>query len=296
MAVQLAPSLVRLGDEGMAKAPVMESVRAAVAFARANVGRVAGVLGLVMLLNIAGDMAASPFAEAATLAAAFLAGIMANAALLRLAFAEGAGANPDFRIGPQGFQFGMPEVRLIGAWLLLILFGFIALLFMVLLAALVDVGVIFSHGGGAALTPDQAVKSPEMLLTSRVLVMIFGVLALWVYVRVFTYPAATIAAQRVQVFSTWRMTRGHGLAVLAAVLIVFSPVLVIDGLLFAAQGRPGPALALAVLSAAAHAFVVIPLLCGLSAYFYQALRSDLPLAATDSAAPAAPAGLAGPWG
>ena len=48
----------------MARAPVMDSVRAAIAFARANVGRVAGVLGLVMLLNVAGDLAASRFAVA----------------------------------------------------------------------------------------------------------------------------------------------------------------------------------------------------------------------------------------
>ena len=42
------------------KAPVMESVREAVAFARSNVRHVAGVLGLVMLLNVAGDIARVP--------------------------------------------------------------------------------------------------------------------------------------------------------------------------------------------------------------------------------------------
>jgi hypothetical protein len=281
--------------KGMARVLVMDSVRAAVAFARANVGRVAGVLALVMLLNIAGDMAASPFALVATTLATLLAGIMANAALLRLAFAEEAPSDPEFRIGPQGFQFGGPELRLLGAMLLLLLFGFIALLFMVLIAALIDVGLIFSHGGGAVLTPEAASHSPEMQLTSAVLILIFGVMAIWVWVRVFTYPAATIAAKRIQVFSTWRLTHGRSLSIFAAVLIVFSPVLVLDVLLMAAQGRPGLMLVLAVLSAAAHAFLEIPLLCGLSAHVYKALRATPAPVAAGAAPPASP-GLAGPWG
>ena len=279
----------------MARAAVMDSVRAAVAFARANVGKVAGVLALVMLLNIAGDMAASPFALVATAVATLLAGVMANAALLRLAFSGEAGSDPQFRIGRQGFQFGQPELRLLGAMLLLLLFGFIGLLFMVLLAALVDVGLIFSHGGGAVLTPEAAAHSPDMQVTSAILILIFAALALWVWVRVFTYPAATIAGKKVQVFSTWRLTRGQTLPIFAAVVIIFSPVLVIDGLLFAAQGRPGVMLGLAVLSAATHAFLEIPLLCGMSAYFYTRLRSAAPAPLATSATPGAP-GLAGPWG
>jgi hypothetical protein len=280
----------------MAKAPAIESVRAAFAFTRANVGRVAGVLALVMLLNVAGDMAGSPFAMVATLAATFLAGIMANAALLRLAFASETNGDPEFHVGPQGFQFGAPELRLVGAWMLLILFGFIALLFMVLLAALIDVGILFSHGAGAALTPDTAAKSPEMQMTSAVLVLIFGVLALWVYARVFTYPAATIATKRIQVFNTWRLTRNVGWSIFAAVLIVFSPVLALDILLFAAQGRPGVLLFLAVLSAAAHAFFVIPMLCGLSAHIFKALRSGVAPVQAVAATPPPSTGLAGPWG
>jgi hypothetical protein len=279
----------------MAKAPVMESVRAAVAFARTNVGRVAGALGLVMLLNIAGDMAASPFALVATTVATLLAGIMANAALLRLAFPELAASDPEFRIGPQGFQFGGPEVRLLGAMLLLLLFGCIALLFMVLLAALIDVGLLFSHGGAASLTPEAAAHSPDMQMTSAVLILIFAVLAIWVWLRVFPYPAATIATKRVQVFSTWKLTHGETLHIFAAVLIVFSPVLVIDLLLMASQGRPGLTLGLAVLSAAAHAFLEVPLLCGLSAHVFRRLRASAPAGAISPPSSTSP-GLAGPWG
>jgi hypothetical protein len=280
----------------MVRAGVMDSVRAAVAFARANVGRVVGVLALVMLLNIAGDMASDRFAWIMTGLATFLAGIMANAALLRLAFSEDAPGDPDFRIGPQGFQFGAPELRLMGAMLLLLLFGFIATLFMVLLAALVDVGIVFSHGGGASFTPTAAANSPELRLTSAVLVLIFGVVAIWVWLRVFTYPAATIATKRVQVFSTWRSTRGATLSIFAAVLIVFSPVLVLDVLLFAAQSQPGLMLGLAVLSAAAHAFLEIPLLCGLAAHVFKRLHRSTPDMAQPAPLQPSSPGLAGPWG
>ena len=120
----------------MTKISVLASVRAAIQFARANVMRVAGVLALVMLLNIAGALAASRVAQVLTFVATVLAGLMANAGLLRLALAGKRGEDADFRIGWQGFQFGRPEVRLLGAMLLLALFGFIALLFMLLLAAL----------------------------------------------------------------------------------------------------------------------------------------------------------------
>ncbi len=278
----------------VAKLSVLEGVRAALAFARANIAKVAGVLVLVMVLNVAGAVAASPFARIATLLATLLAGVMANAALLRLAFADLHPGEAEFRIGPQGFQFGTPEVRLLGALLLLVLFGFIALLFVILVAALLTVGVVFSHGGGgASVTPEAVSHSPQVQLMLSGLVLVFVALAMWVWVRIFTYPAATVAERRVQVFSTWNATKGQGWRIFAAVVLLSLPALASDVLLLAAPAAYSAPLA--VLSAAVHAFVEAPLLCGLSAWVYRRLHVGAPAAV--AAVEATPgAGLAGPWG
>ena len=276
------------------KVSVLESVRAAILFARLNVARVAGVLALVMLLNIAGEMAVSHVAQVLTFVAAVLAGLMANAALLRLAFADEHGGDAEFRIGLQGFQFGMPEVRLLGAMLLFALFGFIAFLFMLLLAALFTVGLVFSHGQ-TTIAPEAAARSPDVqAMLSLLILVLFGV-GLWVWVRVFTYPAATVAERRVQVFSTWRLTHKNWWRVFSAFLLMFLPAFVSDGLLLASQNTPSLLFGFAVLSAAVHAFVEIPLLCGLTATLYKTLRGTAPQAAPAPIEQGRP-GLAGPWG
>ena len=276
----------------VAKLSVVEGVRAALTFARGNIGRVAGVLVLVMVLNVAGAVAASPFARGATLLATLLAGVMANAALLRLAFADLHPGEAEFRIGPQGLQFGAPETRLLGALMLLVLFGFIGLLFMILLAALLTIGIVFSHGA-AGVTPAAASHSPGVQLMLSLLILVFVAFAMWVWVRIFTYPAATIAERRVQVFSTWSATRGSAGPIFAAVVLLSLPALASDVLLMATP--VAFATPLAVLSAAVHAFVEVPLLCGLSAWVYRRLHAASP-AAPLAAEMAAGTGLAGPWG
>ena len=279
------------------KPSVMDSVRAAVAFARAGVPRVAGVLGLVMLLNIAGDAAQDHFAIVATFVAALLASLMANAALLRLAFAEEHQGDPEFAIGRQGFQFGRPETRLLGAILLLALFGFLAVLFLLLLVIIFTIALLVTvHGQTAA--PTAATKlPPDVQAMVSVLIGVFALAMLWVAVRICLYPAATIAQKRVQVFSTWALTAGVWWRIFAAFLILLSPAIVLAGLLAASQGVPALQLGVAVVAAAVNAFVEVPLFCGLYAHLYKLLRTVAPATAGAPVLdrPAA-AGLAGPWG
>ena len=279
-----------------AKPAIMDSVRAAVAFARAAIPRVAGVLGLFMLLNLAGDMASDRFAEIATFVAALLASLMANAALLRLAFADQHPNDADFAIGRQGFQFGQPELRLLGAILLLTLFGLIAFLFMLLLVIIFTVALLVTvHGQTVA--PTAATKlPPDVQLMLEGLVLIFALGLLWVAVRVCLYPAATIAEKRIQVFSTWKLTAGHWWRIFAALLILLLPALVLTLLLGASSGAPGLQAALAVLSAGVNAFIEVPLFCGLYAHLYKQLHGGAPAYAPPSVAAPPRAGLAGPWG
>ena len=281
----------------MAEKPaIMDSVRAAIAFARAAIPRVAGVLGLVMLLNLAGDMANDRFAEIATFVAALLASLMANAALLRLAFAEQHPGDPEFAIGRQGFQFGQPELRLLGAILLLALFGLIAFLFMLLLVIIFTVALLVTVHGQTA-PPTAATKlPPDVQLMLEGLVLVFALGLLWVAVRVCLYPAATIAEKRIQVFSTWKLTAGHWWRIFAALFILLLPALVLTLLLGASSGAPPLQAALAVLSAGVNAFIEVPLFCGLYAHLYKHLHGGAPAYAAPSVAPPPSAGLAGPWG
>ena len=277
------------------KPPILDSVRAAIAFARVSTPKVAGVLALVILLNIAGDMARDRFAEIATFVAALLASLMANAALLRLAFADEHSGDPEFRIGRQGFQFGQPELRLLGAILLLALFGLLALLFLLLLVIIFTVALLVTvHGQTVA--PTAASKlPPDVQLMLSGLVLIFALALLWVAVRVCLYPAATIARKRVQVFSTWRLTAGSWWRIFAAFVLLLLPALLLALLLGVSQGVPMMQAAFAIISAAVNAFVEVPLFCGLYAHLYRALRGTEPAAAPGAREASAP-GLAGPWG
>ena len=278
------------------KPPVLDNVRAAIAFARAAVPRVAGVLGLVMLLNIAGDMASDRFAEIATFLAALLASLMANGALLRLAFADEHAGDVEFKIGPQGFQFGQPELRLLGAILLLALFGLIAFLFMLLLVIIFTLAMLVAVHGQAAITPATKLP-PDVQGVVLGLVLIFAVAILWLAVRICLYPAATIAQKRIQVFSTWTITAGSWWRIFAACLVLFIPALALGGMLSLTSGVPALQAGVAILSAGVNAFVELPLFCGLYAHLYKQLRGGAPAYVPPAGLTATSrTGLAGPWG
>ncbi len=275
------------------KPPVMEVVRSAILFARTNVMKVAGVLALVMLLNVASEAAGGVIAIALTVVATLLGSLMANAALLRLAFADEHPGDPDFKIGPQGFQFGRPEVRLLGAIVLLSLFFFLAILFLLVLAFIFTIALVAAVHGQTVVPANAEQLPPDVRAMLSVLILLFGAAMLWAAVRVCLYPAATIADKRIQVFSTWRLTAGSWLRIFAAFLILLAPAIVLAALIKASQPYPAVQAGFAIVSAAVNAFVEVPLFCGLYATLYKALRTAGPAI---SRGDAGPAGLAGPWG
>ena len=280
-----------------AKAPVLESVRAAIVFARASVPRVTGVLGLVMLLNIASDMASGWAAGALTLVATLLGSLMANAALLRLAFADEHAGDPDFALGPQGFQFGRPELRLLGAIGLLMLFAVLALLFMLLLDVILTIALVVTVHGQTAIPSATSTLPPDVQIMLKLLTLVLALALLWAAVRVCLYPAATIATARIQVFSTWNLTEGNWWRIFAAFVLLLLPAIVLAGFLAASQHFPPLQAGFAILSAAVNAFVEIPLFCGLYAHLYKHLRGTAPPPAFHPVPGQTPSpGVAGPWG
>ena len=281
----------------VAKAPVLESVRAAIVFARASVPRVAGVLGLVMLLNIASDMAGGWAAGVLTLVATLLGSLMANAALLRLAFADEHAGDPDFALGPQGFQFGRPELRLLGAIGLLMLFAFLAVLFLLLLAFIFTIAMVVAVHGQTAVPTATSTLPPDVQAMLSLLILVFAIGLLWMAVRICLYPAATIATQRIQVFSTWKLTGGNWWRIFAAFVLLLLPAVVLAGFLEASQHFPPLQAGFAVLSAAVNAFVEVPLFCGLYAHLYKHLRGVVPMPIVSPVPGQTPStGVAGPWG
>jgi hypothetical protein len=272
---------------------VMEAVASAVHFAQANVRHVAGILALVMVANIAGDVVGgSAFGIALGSAITVLIGVIANGALLRLAFADEHPGDPEFRVGPQGFQWGKPETRLLGAVLLVFLFALLALLFVIVLAVIIAIATMALGHPNAALPTAQTQLPQNAQVAISVMGAIFAFAALWVAVRICLYPAATVAEKKVQVFSTWRLTHGNFWRILATVVLVMAPAILLACAITVSTAFPAVQGVLTLVFAAVSAFVVYPMIAGLYAYLYRALRPvsiQMPTASDSSA-------LAGPWG
>lgn len=255
------------------KISVQASVKAAFEFAKANAPKAAGVLSIILLLDIAailtpGSQSPSP-ALLALKGFAALFGVIAQGALYRLAFANEHSGDAEFRIGPLGLQWGKPETRLLGADLLLVFLFFIALLFWAMIL-IVSLGAsMFVNGTAAAPVSPTPQQASQMLLAFAPLILP----ALFVYVRICLYGAATVAERKVSVFSTWRLTRGNFWPILGALLLIAVPMAVLTTV-SALPGEPRAAtIVLELLTCVLDAFLVRPMYCGLYAYIYKELRT-----------------------
>jgi hypothetical protein len=281
--------LLGFGAMSMHAMSVMEPVRAAIVFARANVTRVAGVLALLMLLNIGAIVLSRETASWLLFGLGLVVGLMAQGALLRLAFAEEHPGEKEFKVGPLGFQFGRPELNLLMALGLLVFLLSLALLFLLFLTFVFTIAA-YGLGHASATPPAPGAKlPPEVQTIVSVLMFLFGLAVVWIGTRVCLYPAATVAERKVQVFSVWKLTDGRFWPIFAAILILAAPALLLE---VAAMAVSAPAiqLVLAFVSAAVNAFVEAPLLFGLYAVLYKKLR----VAAAPT--PVVGGAGAGPWG
>jgi len=271
------------------KISVQASLKAAFQFAKLSTPKVAGVLSIILLLDIAavltpGSASVSP-ALMALKGLEALFGVIAQGALYRLAFADAHDGDPEFRIGPLGLQWGKPEMRLLGADLLLVFLFFIALLFWAIILIVTLGASMFVNGTTAAPLSPTPQQASQMLLVFVPLILP----TLFVYVRICLYGAATVAERKISVFSTWRLTRGNAWPILGALLLIAIPIAVLN-LLSALPGEPKAAtIVLELLTCILDAFLIRPMYCGLYAHIYSQLRTT----AVGEAAAAAPRG---PWG
>jgi hypothetical protein len=276
------------------KISVQASVKAAFQFAKVNAPKTAGVLSIILLLDMAavltpGSASVGP-AILALRGAGALFGVISQGALFRLAFAKTHGDDPEFRIGLLGLQWGKPEMRLLGANLLLFFLFFLALLFWVMILIVTLGAGMFVKGTGAGSmgaaplspTPQQA---SQMLLAFVPLILI----ALGVYIRICLYGAATVAGRKISVFSTWRLTKGNFWPILGAAFLIAVPIGLLN-LLATLPGEPRTAsMVIELLACVVDAFLIRPMYCGLYAHIYTALS---PTVAVEAGT-----GLSrGPWG
>jgi hypothetical protein len=268
------------------KISIQAAVTAAFDFAKVTAPKTAGVLSIILLLNIA-----SVFTPGTPLSASHLAlmalealfGVIAQGALYRLAFQNEHSGDPAFRVGPLGLQWGKPELRLLGADLLLLFLVVLALLFWVIIL-IVSLGAgMFVSGTGAAPLPPTPEQESHVLAAFAPLFLI----ALAVYVRICLYAAATVAERKVAVFSTWSLTRGKFWPILAAFVLLKIPIGAL-GLLAALAGEPHAAtIVLELLACVLDAFLIRPMYCGLYAHLYSGLRTTSEVQT---------GGARGPWG
>ena len=98
----------------------------------------------------------------------------------------------------------------------------------------------------------------------------------WAWARISLAPAATVAEGRILVLATWASTRGFGLAILAATLIVAAPSVALLWALevLARSAEPLVAWIAHMAQAAVIASLWLPPMVGLMAYFYPRLSEQ----------------------
>jgi len=198
--------------------------------------------------------------------------------------------DPDFRLGPSGLQWRMTEWRLLGAIALLAFLLLIGVLFLVMLVFICGAAAVLTAGAKGVEAVGSAPASPQATAIGSALLLAGTMLAVFVKVHVCLYPAATVTTKKIQVFSTWPLTRGQFWPILAATIVLNLPSLILSMLAVYVPTSLGLSPIFGVVLAGVNAFVELPLLNGLYAYLYKGLRQPQVVAATE------PVAGAGPWG
>ncbi|MFZ5670630.1 MAG: hypothetical protein ACOY4K_14170 [Pseudomonadota bacterium] len=238
--------------------------------------------GPLAVAAAAGAAAAlQPDLQAATpyLAANVAAGVMAQAALYRIALKDAGGA-PQPPNGPLGLQWRGLETRLIGLLLAagLLLFAYVFVVSFAVALLVLPFGGLAPAPDGA--TPDQILAglSPAARLAFNlgIVASIAGLVVLAARLSI-AWPA-TAADGRIRFWSVFRLTRGSTAAILGAVLLVNLPVFAIQGLAWAygqfagaESGRWAD-----IVGRAIATFYFVPIFVGMTSHIYLRLREAAP--------------------
>ena len=270
---------------------VTEGAGAAFGFLGRSWLRVAAALALAGLLGAAAAIALAhrEFARVWLLGVAYLLAVaMAQGGLFRIAYAERHPSDQRHSLGFGGLQWGGVEWRLLGVALLRGgLFSLLGALVLTVLAA-VYVGLAAAEAG-----PGLPVADPSrwrhtldpLGWTVMTGLGLAGAAGLgWLGLRLYLAYPATVAYGRIQLLSTWPLTKGHVWRVLGCVVLaLMAPA---AGLGVAARIERGmlgsgpwsddrmAAGVLSLVSCLGQSFLLLPLGVGLMSYLYDRLGPE----------------------
>jgi len=203
-----------------------------------------------------------------------LASVAATAGICRLALGLGGG----------GLRWGVDEWRVLASALLMILLAVVLLMLLLVVVLALAYGVASAGKGfvaGQTATWASAVDGRGRLVVGAV--ALAGMAAIvWVMVRLFLAPAASVARRRVQVLSVWSLTRGMAWRLAAVMVWVgLTPAALLLAIAAASRLAPHHAVVLAWLAHLAQGLVAaaiwLPLKVGVMTYAYPRLAADSPI-------------------
>jgi len=203
-----------------------------------------------------------------------LACVAATAAVCRVALGLG-GVTP---------RWGRDEWRVLASGVLMILLAVVLLMLLLVVVLALAYGVASAGKGfvaGQTATWASAVDGRGRVVVGAV--ALAGMAAIvWVMVRLFLAPAASVARRRVQVLSVWSLTRGMAWRLAAVMVWVgLTPAALLLAIAAASRLAPHDAVVLAWLAHLAQGLVVaaiwLPLKVGVMTYAYPRLAADSPI-------------------
>lgn len=276
------------------KVPILDTVRAAYAFLRANWRVTAPAAGVGALIYTAGELVGSSdnllLVVALNLAVVAF-GLMFTSLGLRLALRQDSS-------GVMGLQLGRDESNLLGASLVV---GFFMFIFVIVGFFVFSMAVaVVAQQQGLSVSdfqgdPTAAAETFQRLFSGSGGPVLIGLAAIFVAAMLFLsarlslVSAATIGERKLMAFSTWKWTEGNALRILAAAFLLILPVAlatgVLAGFLAAALGvsgpnfsqGPAPARALVLLLSGVVQYAVLsPAVFAMLAHLYRGLRPAEP--------------------
>lgn len=254
---------------------VRDGVKAAYGFIPTAWKAAPGALALIAVTSVLYFYADTAKLGFVALLAALLVHIagsaVAQGALLRLGLGKPG-------IGPLGLQWRGVETRLLGLSLLMMLLFVVVVLVLAIVVGALIIGLSVATGAEFRPTDPDWMTSLGVVGGLALAVIVLGVywLFIWLAVRLTLATVVTVASDRIQLLSTFALTRGSAWKIFLSVIVVALPLAAISivGGLLTGFGGPSPSpgaglvsIVLGVLIAAVN----VPAICGLLVYLYRAI-------------------------
>jgi len=251
-------------------------------FWRTNWRKVPGALALAAIASVA-MQANLPADGQPQITAQFIAGMLivmlaqipAQAALLRIALHD-LGAEPPARNGPFGLQWRMLETRLLAASALTVLLVFVVTAVTAFLMLALTAGFLSGIDPKTLTTPEAVAAhlSPSGALVLQLVLLAFLIGVVVLSLRLSLVQPATAVANRTQVFSSLRLTRGAILPIFGTLLLINLPLLILEVLgELVAGSDPMLRVGVGLVLGGIAPFFLIPISVGVTAHIYRRLTS-----------------------